>query len=597
MNNLKSVMPLDDFNWESYEAGASVAEAEKQEIEAAYGKTLSQVNNHEVVEGTVISINKREVLVDIGYKSDGVISANEFRYNPDLKPGDKVEVYIEKEEDKKGQLLLSHKKARAKQGWDRVNKAFEEKEIVKGYVKARTKGGMIVDVFGIEAFLPGSQIDVKQIRDYDVFVDKTMEFLVIKINHEYKNVVVSHKALVEAELEQQKKEIISKLEKGQVLEGTVKNITSYGVFIDLGGVDGLIHITDLSWGRENDPKDIVELDQKINVVILEFDQEKQRIALGLKQLTPHPWDALDPNIQPGDKIKGKVVVITDYGAFVEVAPGVEGLIHVSEMSWSLHLRSPQEFCKVGDEIEAVVLTLDRTERKMSLGIKQLREDPWKNIETNYPVGSKHTAKVRNFTNFGVFVELEEGVDGLIHISDLSWTKKVKHPSEITQIGADIDVVVIEIDTESRRLSLGHKQTEENPWDVFETVFTVGSIHEGTIIEEHDNGDVIQLEYGIDGFATPKHLIKEDKTKAQLNEKLQFKVLEFNKQTRRIILSHSRVFEDEQRAERAEQRKAAAPRKPAHETPEVQNQAAATSLADNDALAELKAKLAEQSSAE
>lgn len=587
-------MPLDGFDWDSYSDGAAVTEADKKETEEAYGKTLSQVSNHEVVEGTVISINKREVLVDIGYKSDGIISANEFRYNPDLKVGDKVEVYIEKEEDKKGQLVLSHKKARAKQGWDRVNQALESKEIVKGFVKARTKGGMIVDVFGIEAFLPGSQIDVRPIRDYDVFVEKTMEFLVIKINQEYKNVVVSHKALVEAELEAQKKEIISKLEKGQVLEGTVKNITSYGVFVDLGGVDGLIHITDLSWGRVSDPKDIVELDQKINVVILDFDQEKQRIALGLKQLTPHPWDALDPNLKVGDKIKGKVVVMTDYGAFVEVAPSVEGLIHVSEMSWSLHLRSAQDFMKVGDEVEAVILTLDRTERKMSLGIKQLKPDPWQKIEENYPVGSKHVAKVRNFTNFGVFVELEEGVDGLIHISDLSWTKKVKHPSEVTQIGADIEVVVLEIDKESRRLSLGHKQTEENPWDVFETVFTVGSIHEGTIIEEHDNGDVIQLEYGIDGFATPKHLVKEDKTKAQLNEKLPFKVLEFNKVTRRIILSHSRVFEDEQRAE---QRKASAQRKPNNDTPEVQNQTAATSLADNDALAELKAKLAEQSNAE
>jgi small subunit ribosomal protein S1 len=593
MNNFKDVMPQSDFDWDAFEGNSAATEATKKETEEAYGKTLSQVSNHEVVEGTVISISKREVLVDIGYKSDGIISANEFRYNPDLKVGDKVEVYVEKEEDKKGQLVLSHKKARAKRGWDRVNQALETKEIVKGFVKARTKGGMIVDVFGIEAFLPGSQIDVRPIRDYDVFVEKTMEFLVIKINQEYKNVVVSHKALVEAELEAQKKEIISKLEKGQVLEGTVKNITTYGVFVDLGGVDGLIHITDLSWGRVSDPKDIVELDQKINVVILDFDQEKQRIALGLKQLTPHPWDALDPNLKVGDKIKGKVVVMTDYGAFVEVAPSVEGLIHVSEMSWSLHLRSAQDFMKVGDEVEAVILTLDRTERKMSLGIKQLKPDPWQNIEENYPVGSKHTAKVRNFTNFGVFVELEEGVDGLIHISDLSWTKKVKHPSEVTQIGADIDVVVLEIDKESRRLSLGHKQTEENPWDVFETIFTVGSIHEGTIIEEHDNGDVIQLEYGIDGFATPKHLVKEDKTKAQLNEKLPFKVLEFNKVTRRIILSHSRVFEDEQRAE---QRKTSAPRKQ-NDAPEIQNQAAATSLADNDALAELKAKLAEQSNAE
>ncbi|MBR1916890.1 MAG: 30S ribosomal protein S1 [Bacteroidaceae bacterium] len=593
MNNLKEIQPLEDFNWESYADSAAVAETEKKEIEQAYDKTLNQVNDHEVVEGTVISVNKREVMVDIGYKSDGVISANEFRYDPDLKPGDKVEVYIEKGEDKKGQLILSHRKARAKQGWDRVNKAMEDKEVVKGFVKARTKGGMIVDVFGIEAFLPGSQIDVKPIRDYDIFVGKTMEFLVIKINQEYRNVVVSHKALVKAELESQKKEIISKLEKGQVLEGVVKNITSYGVFIDLGGVDGLIHITDLSWGRVSDPHDIVQLDQKLNVVIIDFDEEKQRIALGLKQLTPHPWEALDPNIQVGDKIKGKVVVMADYGAFVEVAPGVEGLIHVSEMSWSTHLRSAQDFLKVGDEVEAVVLNLDRAERKMSLGIKQLKEDPWQNIEERYPVGSKHTARVRNFTNFGVFVELEEGVDGLIHISDLSWTKKVKHPSEITKIGADIEVVVLEIDKESRRLSLGHKQTEENPWDVFETIFTVGSIHEGTIIEEHDKGDVIQLEYGIEGFATPKHLVKEDKTKAQLNEKLPFKVLEFNKMTRRIILSHSRVFEDEQRAER----KAAAPRKPQAETPEIQNQAAANSLADNDALAELKAKLAEQGGAE
>ena len=593
MNNLKNVQPLDGFDWESYADNVSVAETEKKEIEQAYDKTLNQVNDHEVVEGTVISVNKREVMVDIGYKSDGVISANEFRYDPDLKPGDKVEVYIEKGEDKKGQLILSHRKARAKQGWDRVNKAMEDKEVVKGYVKARTKGGMIVDVFGIEAFLPGSQIDVKPIRDYDVFVGKTMEFLVIKINQEYRNVVVSHKALVKAELETQKKEIISKLEKGQVLEGVVKNITSYGVFIDLGGVDGLIHITDLSWGRVGDPKELVQLDEKINVVILDFDEEKQRIALGLKQLTPHPWDALDPNLQVGDKVTGKVVVMADYGAFVEILPGVEGLIHVSEMSWSTHLRSAQDFMKVGDEIEAVVLNLDRAERKMSLGVKQLKDDPWQNIEERYPLGSKHTARVRNFTNFGVFVELEEGVDGLIHISDLSWTKKVKHPSEVTKVGAEIEVVVLEIDKDSRRLSLGHKQTEENPWDVFETIFTVGSVHEGTIIEEHDKGDVIQLEYGIEGFATPKHLIKEDKSKAQLNEKLPFKVLEFNKMTRRIILSHSRVFEDEQRAER----KPAAPRKQANENPEIQNQAAANSLADNDALAELKAKLAEQSSAE
>ena len=582
MNNLKNITPDENFDWEAFEGGSAEV-GEKEQIEKAYGESFKQVAEHEVVEGTVISINKREVLVDIGYKSDGVINANEFRYNPDLKIGDKVEVYIEKEEDKKGQLILSHKKARAKEGWDKINKALESKETVKGFVKFRTKGGMIVDVFGIEAFLPGSQIDVKPIRDYDIFVGKTMEFQVVKINQEYKNVVVSHKALIEAEIEAQKKEIISKLEKGQILEGIVKNITSYGVFIDLGGVDGLIHITDLSWGRVNDPHDVVELDQQIKVVILDFDDEKKRIQLGLKQLTPHPWDALDENLKVGDKIHGKVVVMADYGAFVEVAPGVEGLIHVSEMSWSSHLRSAQDFMKVGDEVDAVILTLDREQRKMSLGIKQLTEDPWKNIDETYPVGSKHIAKVRNFTNFGVFVELQEGVDGLIHISDLSWTKKVKHPSEITSIGADIEVIVLEIDKENRRLSLGHKQTEENPWDVFETIFTVGSVHEGTIVEESEKGDVIQLEYGIEGFATPKHLIKKDKTKAQVNEKLPFKVLEFNKATRRIILSHSRTFEDKER-------KVQETAKPQNEIPEIQNQAASTTLGDLDALAALKAQM-------
>ena len=582
MNNLKNITPDENFDWEAFEGGSAEV-GEKEQIEKAYGESFKQVAEHEVVEGTVISINKREVLVDIGYKSDGVINANEFRYNPDLKIDDKVEVYIEKEEDKKGQLILSHKKARAKEGWDKINKALESKETVKGFVKFRTKGGMIVDVFGIEAFLPGSQIDVKPIRDYDIFVGKTMEFQVVKINQEYKNVVVSHKALIEAEIEAQKKEIISKLEKGQILEGIVKNITSYGVFIDLGGVDGLIHITDLSWGRVNDPHDVVELDQQIKVVIIDFDDEKKRIQLGLKQLTPHPWDALDENLKVGDKIHGKVVVMADYGAFVEVAPGVEGLIHVSEMSWSSHLRSAQDFMKVGDEVDAVILTLDREQRKMSLGIKQLTEDPWKNIDETYPVGSKHIAKVRNFTNFGVFVELQEGVDGLIHISDLSWTKKVKHPSEITSIGADIEVIVLEIDKENRRLSLGHKQTEENPWDVFETIFTVGSVHEGTIVEESEKGDVIQLEYGIEGFATPKHLIKKDKTKAQVNEKLPFKVLEFNKATRRIILSHSRTFEDKER-------KVQETAKPQNEIPEIQNQAASTTLGDLDALAALKAQM-------
>ena len=538
----------DNFDWEAYENDDVTPVSQKKELEEKYAGTLSQIAEREVVDGKVISMNKREVVVNIGYKSDGIISLNEFRYNPDLKVGDTVEVYVETQEDKKGQLTLSHKKARAMRSWDRVNEALEKDEIIKGFVKCRTKGGMIVDVFGIEAFLPGSQIDVKPIRDYDIYVGKTMEFKVVKINQEFKNVVVSHKALIEAELEQQKKDIISKLEKGQVLEGTVKNITSYGVFIDLGGVDGLIHITDLSWGRVNHPNEIVQLDQKLNVVILDFDDEKKRIALGLKQLTPHPWDALDAELKVGDKVKGKVVVMADYGAFVEIAPGVEGLIHVSEMSWSQHLRSAQDFMKVGDEVEAVILTLDREERKMSLGIKQLKADPWQNIEEKYGVGSKHKAIVRNFTNFGVFVEIEEGVDGLIHISDLSWTKKVKHPAEFTQIGAEIDVVVLEIDKENRRLSLGHKQLEENPWDVFETIFTVDSVHEGTITEIFDKGAVIALPYGVEGFATPRHLVKEDGTQAKVDEKLDFKVIEFNKAAKRIILSHSRIFEDAQKSE-------------------------------------------------
>ena len=593
MENLKNVAPIEDFNWDAYENGESVASASHEELEKAYDNTLNKVNDREVVDGTVIAMNKREVVVNIGYKSDGIIPMSEFRYNPELKVGDTVEVYIENQEDKKGQLVLSHRKARATRSWDRVNAALENEEIIKGYIKCRTKGGMIVDVFGIEAFLPGSQIDVKPIRDYDVFVGKTMEFKVVKINQEFKNVVVSHKALIEAELEQQKKEIIGKLEKGQVLEGTVKNITSYGVFIDLGGVDGLIHITDLSWGRVSDPKEVVELDQKLNVVILDFDDEKKRIALGLKQLTPHPWDALDANLKVGDHVKGKVVVMADYGAFIEIAPGVEGLIHVSEMSWSQHLRSAQDFMKVGDEVEAVVLTLDREERKMSLGIKQLKSDPWETIEEKYPIGSKHTAKVRNFTNFGVFVEIEEGVDGLIHISDLSWTKKVKHPSEFTQIGADIDVQVLEIDKENRRMSLGHKQLEENPWDVFETVFTVGSVHEGTIIEMLDKGAVVALPYGVEGFATPKHLVKEDGSQAQLDEKLEFKVIEFNKDAKRIILSHSRIFEDAAKAEERAEKKAATKKstgKREDVAPAIQNQAASTTLGDIDALAALKEQM-------
>ena len=583
----KNVKPLDDFNWDEFENGTT-AGVSKEELDKAYDETLNKVADHQVVEGTVISVDKKEVVVNIGYKSDGIIPASEFRYNPDLKVGDKVEVYVESAEDKKGQLLLSHKKARLSKSWDEVNAALEADAIIQGYIKCRTKGGMIVDVFGIEAFLPGSQIDVHPIRDYDQFVGKTMEFKVVKINQEFRNVVVSHKALIEQELEAQKKEIIGRLEKGQILEGTVKNITSYGVFVDLGGVDGLIHITDLSWGRVDDPHKVVELDQKINVVILDFDDEKRRIALGLKQLTPHPWDALDADLKVGDHVKGKVVVIADYGAFVEIQPGVEGLIHVSEMSWSQHLRSAQEFLKVGEEVEAVILTLDRDERKMSLGIKQLREDPWEAIETKYPVGSKHTAKVRNFTNFGVFVELEEGVDGLIHISDLSWTKKVKHPSEFTQVGAQIDVIVLDIDKENRRLSLGHKQLEDNPWDVFEDKYTVGSIHEGKISEMLEKGAVVSLEENVEGFATPKHLVKEDGSQAQAGEVLPFKVIEFNKDSKRIILSHSRTFEDPAREEKKAAAKKA--RAPKNDAPKIENVAASTTLGDIDALAQLKAQM-------
>ena len=585
MSDFKNVQPLEDFNWEEFENGTQ-AGTSKEETLKAYDETLNKVTEHQVVEGTVISVDKKEVIVNIGYKSDGIIPASEFRYNPELKAGDTVEVYVENQEDKKGQLVLSHKKARLAKSWDRVNEALDNDEVIQGYIKCRTKGGMIVDVFGIEAFLPGSQIDVHPIRDYDIFVGKTMEFKIVKINQEFRNVVVSHKALIEAELEAQKKDIISKLEKGQVLEGTVKNITSYGVFVDLGGVDGLIHITDLSWGRVSDPHEVVTLDEKINVVILDFDEEKKRIALGLKQLTPHPWDALDADLKVGDHVKGKVVVIADYGAFVEIQPGVEGLIHVSEMSWSQHLRSAQDFLHVGDEVEAVILTLDREERKMSLGIKQLKEDPWQSIDTKYPVGSKHTAKVCNFTNFGIFVELEEGVDGLIHISDLSWTKKVKHPNEFTQVGADIEVVVLEIDKDNRRLSLGHKQLEENPWDVYETIYTTGSVHQGKITEMMDKGAVITLNEGGDGFARPKHLVKEDGTQAQLGEELAFKVIEFAKDSRRIILSHSRTFEDVKEDTKPARKHAAKKQ----DTPTINNVAASTSLGDLGVLAELKQKM-------
>jgi len=593
--DVQNVQPLADFNWDEFENGAH-AEASKNDLTKAYDETLNKIQEHQVVEGTVISVDKKEVVVNIGYKSDGIIPASEFRYNPDLKPGDKVEVYVENQEDKRGQLVLSHKKARLQKSWENINKALENDEVIQGYIKSRTKGGMIVDVFGIEAFLPGSQIDVHPIRDYDVFVGKTMEFKIVKINQDFKNVVVSHKVLIEAELEAQKAEIISKLEKGQVLEGVVKNITSYGAFIDLGGIDGLVHITDLSWGRVSHPSEVVSLDQKLNVVILEFDEAKKRIALGIKQLQPHPWDSLDANLKVGDKIKGKVVVLADYGAFIEVAPGVEGLVHISEMSWTQHVRSAQELLKVGDEVEAVILSLDREERKMSLGLKQLKEDPWENIDKRFPIGSRHTAKVRNFTNFGVFVEIEEGIDGLVHISDLSWTKKIKHPNEFTEVGAPLEIVVLEIDKENRRLSLGHKQLEENPWNAFEADYRVGTIHEGTIREFVEKGAVISLPEGIEAFATPKHLVKADGTQAVKGETLPFKVIEFNKDSRRIIVSHSRTFEDEAKAEaRASERAERAERQARHQDAAAAVAAtnAATekaTLGDLDALAALKEKL-------
>lgn len=584
----------EDFDWENYmeQESDEYDPGEREKYEELYDQTLSTIREKEVVEGTVVSVSKKEVVINIGYKSEGVVPRSEFRHMPDIKPGDQVEVYIESQEDKDGQLVLSHKKARTLKAWEKVNEAYAKDEIIQGYIKCRTKGGMIVDVFGIETFLPGSQIDVKPIRDYDAYVGKTMDFKVVKINQEFRNVVVSHKAIVEEELEQQKKEIISKLEKGQVLEGTVKNITSYGVFIDLGGVDGLIHITDLSWGRVNHPEEIVELDQKLNVVILDFDDDKKRIALGLKQLTPHPWDSLDPNLKVGDIVKGKVVVLADYGAFVEIQPGVEGLIHVSEMSWSQHLRSAQEFLQVGDEVEAQILTLDREERKMSLGIKQLKPDPWENIEEKYPVGSKHKAKVRNFTNFGVFVEIEEGVDGLIHISDLSWTKKINHPAEFTSIGEDIEVVVLEIDKENRRLSLGHKQLEENPWDVFEGVFTEGSIHEGTIINVFDKGAMVALPYGVEGFVSNKHLAKEDGSNVQVDEKLPFKVIEFNKDAKKIVLSHRRVYEDEKKEQERSQTQ-----KTRKNMKKVNKNVEKTTLGDISNLASLKDEMEGNSEAE
>jgi len=592
--DLKNIQPLEDFDWNAIgKKKTNYSKDEEEKLNQAYEKTFNQITEQEIVEGTIVAITDREVVVNIGFKSDGVIPASEIRYNPDLKVGDKIEVYVESQEDSNGQLILSHKKARILKSWERVNQAYESQEVITGYVKSRTKGGLIVTVFdNIEAFLPGSQIDVKPIRDYDVFVDKPMEFKVVKINHEYKNVVVSHKALIEDEIEAQKAEIIAKLEKGQVLEGTVKNIVSYGVFVDLGGVDGLIHITDLSWGRISHPEEIVHLDEKINVVILDFDEKANRIALGLKQLTPHPWNALDPNLKVGDKVKGKVVVVADYGAFVEIMPGVEGLIHVSEMSWSQHLRTAHDFLKVGDEVESVILTLDREERKMSLGIKQLMPDPWLSILDKYPVGSKHTATVRNFVNFGIFVEMEEGVDGLIHISDLSWSKKIKHPAEFTKIGEKIDVVVLEVDVENRRLSLGHKQLEENPWDVFESIFTINSIHKGTVMSINDKGAVIALPYGVEGFAPTRHLEKEDKTKAKVDETLDFKVIEFSKENKKIIVSHSRIAQDMIEKEKAQNEEAENKEKvsTAKATKKLADKLEKTTLGDIDALANLKEQM-------
>lgn len=582
-----------DFDWNSIgKKNDNYSSEERTALDEMYGKSLSTIADAQTMQGTVVSKNTREVVVNIGYKSDGVVALSEFRYNPDLKVGDSIEVFIEKAEDASGQLILSHKKARAGKSWDRVNEALNNDEIIKGFVKCRTKGGLIVDVFGIEAFLPGSQIDVKPIRDYDVYVGKTMEFKVVKINNEFKNVVVSHKALIEAEIETQKRDIISKLEKGQVLEGVVKNITSYGVFIDLGGVDGLIHITDLSWGRINHPEEIVKLDEKINVVILDFDDDKKRIALGLKQLSSHPWEALSPDVKIGDKVKGKVVVLADYGAFVEIAPGVEGLIHVSEMSWSQHLRSAQEFLKVGDEVEAVVLTLDREERKMSLGVKQLTPDPWNMIIDKYAKGSRHTGTVRNFTNFGVFVELEEGVDGLVHISDLSWSKKIKHPSEFCKVGDKMDVAVLEIDGENRRLSLGHKQLEDNPWDVFETVFTIDSVHQGTVTSVNDKGATVGLTYGVEGFCPSRHLAKADGTSLKAEEVADFKVIEFSKESKRIVVSHARLHEEVKDEVRKVEKatKAAESDETKKAVKKMKDNQQQTTLGDISALSDLKDKM-------
>ena len=578
--------PVKEFDWDAFESDLDTySKDERKKLNDIYDVTLTQIEEKELIKGFVIAINKKEVVININYKSEGIVPKNEFRYNPDLKIGDEVDLYIESMEDKTGQLVVSHKIARTHRAWQRVNEILVSGEIVTGYVKCRTKGGLIVDVFGLESFLPGSQIDVKPIRDYDQYVGKNMEFKVVKINHEFKNVVVSHKALIEAEIEEQKKQIMSGLEKGQVLEGTVKNITSYGVFIDLGGVDGLVHITDLSWGRVNHPEEVVTLDEKIKVVILDFDDNKKRIALGLKQLNEHPWENLDPNVNVGDKVKGKVVVLADYGAFVEIATGVEGLVHVSEMSWSQHLRTANDFLKVGDEVEAVILTLDREERKMSLGIKQLMPDPWENIETKYPVGSKHSSKVRNFTNFGVFVEVEEGIDGLIHISDLSWEKKFKHPSEFCAVGDELEIIVLELDKESRRLSLGYKQLEENPWDVYETLFELGSEHEGTVAKMKDKAGIISLPYGVESYCPAKHMKKEDGSDLSLDDKAPFKVIEFNKDSKKILVSHTKVWGQ------AEDKKKKAKSKSTSRAVKNLNEAAEkTTLGDLGALADLKKEM-------
>jgi len=583
----------DDFDWDADEKKfGNYSDDDREKLEKMYDGTFSSITKGEIITGTVVNVNSKDVVLNVGFKSDGLVSVSEFRDTPDLKIGDTVDVYVESQEDANGQLVLSRKRAKTQKSWERINSALDNDEIITGFVKSRTKGGLIVDIMGVEAFLPGSQIDIKPIRDYDVYVGKTMEFKVVKINHEFKNVVVSHKVLIEDDLENQKTEIVAKLEKGQVLEGTVKNITDFGVFIDLGGVDGLLHITDISWGRIEHPREILSLDQKINVVVLDFDDEKKRIALGLKQLTPHPWQSLDETIQISSKVKGKIVTVADYGAFLEIIPGVEGLIHVSEMSWSQNLRNPQEFLKVGDEVEAQVLTLDRDERKMSLGIKQLTPDPWQNAAARYAVGTRHIATVKNMTNFGVFVELEDGIDGLIHISDLSWSKKVNHPNEFTKVGEKLDVTVLDLDVDNRKLSLGHKQLEENPWDTFETIFTIDSVHEGTVIKATDKGAIVALPYGVEGFCPIKHLVKEDGKSLKAEEAAEFKIIEFNKENKRILISHARIWEEsraEARVQEFETRKKEA-KSAVNAVKKVKESVEKSTLGDLSVLAQLKEQM-------